>query len=110
MGESMKQIIATALLALAVSLAVWPAAAQTAPTREDFLRKPEFESMTISPGGDYIAARLPFDDRTLLAILRIGDMKITAKLDPGREGFIESEQWVSDTRVFASASKKFGTL
>jgi len=102
----MKRIVTTMVLALAASTA----AAQTAPALEDFLRKPQFESMTISPGGDYIAARVPFDDRTLLAILRISDLQITAKLDPGREAFIESERWVSDKRVFATASKKFGTL
>lgn len=98
------------MMAAGLALAAWTADAQKAPPLEDFLRKPEFESMTISPGGDYLAARIPFDDRTLLAILRVSDMKVTAKLDPGRDGFIESEQWISSTRVLASASMKFGTL
>jgi len=102
----MKRVMTAAMLALAVSTA----GAQTAPTREDFLRKPEFESMTISPGGDYIAARLPIADRTLLAILRLSDMQVAASLDPGKDGYVDAEQWVSDTRVFASASAKFGTL
>ncbi|BDU17399.1 alpha/beta hydrolase family protein [Lysobacter auxotrophicus] len=98
------------VVAATLALAAWSASAQQAPTLEEFLRKPEFESMTLSPGGDYLAARIPFEDRTLLTILRVSDMKVTAKLDPGRDGFIDSEQWISSTRVLASASMKFGTM
>lgn len=99
-------------MAVAALLPVaWGMPARAAgPELADFLRKPQYESMVLSPGGDFVAARVPFEDRTLLAILRLGDMTVTAKLDPGRDGFVESGTWVSDTRLFASVSMKLGTL
>ncbi|MBU8975212.1 prolyl oligopeptidase family serine peptidase [Lysobacter sp. MMG2] len=103
----MKQWIAAAAL---VPLAWVADVGATGPALADFLKQPQYESMTLSPRGDYVAARVPFDDRTVLAILRLADMQVTAKIDPGRDGFVESETWVSDTRLFASVSIKLGTL
>lgn len=101
----MKAIIVAAALLLAGT-----GGAQAAPTLEDFLRRPVFESMTVSPGGDYLMARVPLDDRTVMVILRVSDLKVTAQLDPGKDGFVESGFWVSDTRLFASISMRFGLL
>lgn len=103
--DIMRQVIFLAAL-----LAVVGAGRAGVPTVGDFLKRAQYESMSLSPGGDYLAARVPFDDRTLLVIVRRSDMQITAKLDPGENGFVESEFWVSDTRLFASISMKFGTL
>lgn len=80
------------------------------PGLEEFLRPPKYESLTISPRGDYFAARVPMDERTVLVAVRRDGMEVTATLDPGDEGFVESEFWVSDERLFASVSKRFGTL
>lgn len=80
------------------------------PTLDDFLKLPDYASMTLSPGGDYLAARIPMDDRTVLVILRRSDMAVTATLNPGRDGFVDGEYWVSDTRLFASISMKFGSV
>lgn len=72
------------------------------------LRRPAYESLTISPKGDYFAAQVPLDDRTVLAIVRRADMQITARLDPGQDGFVDSSYWVNDRTVFASTSMRFG--
>ncbi|WP_082611057.1 S9 family peptidase [Lysobacter sp. Root916] len=75
----------------------------------EFLRRPQYESLTLSPRGDYLAARVPLDDRTVLVVVRRSDMQIAAQLDPGKDGFVDSETWVSDTRLFASTSVRWGT-
>lgn len=97
------------LIGLFLALSCAAVAAQP-PSLKDFLRPPRYESLTISPRGDYFAARVPMDERTVLVVVRRKDMEITATLDPGKEGFVESEVWVSDTLLFASVSKRFGTL
>ncbi len=78
------------------------------PSNEDLLRQADYLEVSISPRGDYLATRLPFDDRTVLAIVRRGDGKTTAKLDPGKEAYIEGSAWVGDERLFASWSRKLG--
>jgi dipeptidyl aminopeptidase/acylaminoacyl peptidase len=98
------------IILLAASLAIAGAVRAEGPTLDDFLKHPQYESMSLSPGGDYLAARVPIEDRTLLVIVRRSDMQVTARLDPGKDGFVESEFWVSNTRLFASISMKFGTL
>lgn len=109
----MRDTTNAALLALLMAVAGPTAAATETATGGDrlgeFLRKPQYESLTLSPRGDYFAARVPLDDRTLLVIVRRSDMQITARLDPGKDGFVESDAWVSDTRIFATTSKRFGT-
>lgn len=78
------------------------------PDREALLRRPQYESISISPDGEYFAARMPLEDRTVLAILRASDMAVTATVDPGSEGFIDDSLWVGPSRLFASSSKRFG--
>jgi len=97
-----KRILAVLALALGAG---W---VDAAPRLEDFLKLPDYASMTLSPGGDYLAARVPLDDRTVLVIVRRKDMAVTATLNPGRDGFVDGEYWVSETRVFASISMKMG--
>ncbi len=83
-------------------------AAVAAPTLDEFLKRAALEDLTISPSGDHIAARVPLDDRTAMVILRRSDMAVTASLDPGQDGYVDAGYWVSDDRLFASISMKFG--
>lgn len=98
-----RRLVALPLLAL-----MSVSALAAVPDRETLLRRPQYESISISPTGDYLAARMPLKDRTVLAILRASDLKVTATVDPGQEGFIDSSLWVGPTRLFASSSKRFG--
>ncbi len=95
---------------LAACLAFAGMARAEGPALGEFLKAAQYESMSLSPGGDYLAARVPFEDRTVLVIVRRSDMHVINRLDPGKDGFVDSEFWVSDTRLFASISMKFGTL
>lgn len=95
---------------LAVVAAACPLAHAATPTMDDLLRRPQYESMTLSPTGEYVATRVPLDDRTVLAIVRRSDMKVTASVDPGDDGFVDSSFWVSDTRLYAEWSMRIGAL
>ena len=97
------------LVCAVVSILMVSAPAIADPALDDLLKRPQYESLSLSPRGDYLAARVPLDDRTVLAIVRRADMKITAQIDPGQDGFVDSSFWVSDTRLFASTSMRFGS-
>lgn len=93
------------VVAFAIALFVLPAWVHGAsPELEPFLRKPVFESVTISPSGEYLAVRIALDDRTILGTMRRSDGAWLARLDPGERGFIDGAFWVSDDRLFASWS------
>ena len=80
------------------------------PSLDDVLRKPQYESMNLSPTGEYVATRVPLDDRTVLAVVRRSDMKVTASVDPGKDGFVDSSFWASNTLLLAAWSMRFGAV
>lgn len=77
---------------------------------EDLLRPAQYQTLTISPDGEHFAATVPLDDRTVLSVVRRADMKISAQIDPGREGYVDGAFWVGDRRLFAEWSKRFGVV
>lgn len=97
-------------LCTATLVGVCFAAMAAPPSMDDLLRRPQYESMSLSPSGEYVATRVPLEDRTVLAIVRRTDMKVTASVDPGKDGFVDSSFWVSDTRLFAEWSMRFGAV
>jgi dipeptidyl aminopeptidase/acylaminoacyl peptidase len=101
----MKRLFIAALAAAASCAAV-----AGPPGMDDLLRKPQYESMSLSPTGEYVATRVPLDDRTVLAIVRRSDMKVTASVDPGKDGFVESSFWASNTLLLAEWSMRFGAV
>jgi dipeptidyl aminopeptidase/acylaminoacyl peptidase len=60
--------------------------------------------MELSPDGKHIAALVPFDDRSIIALLRTEDLSVVRTMDPGHEAFMNSIIWTSDRRIFAHAS------
>ena len=97
--------------ALAGLVAGWLWVGQVAaspPGIEDLLRRAEFEDVRISPRGDYLALRMPFPARTVLAIMRRSDRTITATMGAGEDGFIDDVAWIGDERVLASWSRRIG--
>ena len=47
---------------------------------EDFIRKPKFKDIKISPTGEYYAATVHSERKTALAILRRADNKLMASM------------------------------
>lgn len=100
---------ACALLLVFPAVSCASAASTASPVAlESLLRRPQYDSLSISPGGDYLAATVMLDDRSVLTIVRRDTMQISGTIDPGKEGYVEGFYWVSPDRVFASTSRRFG--
>ena len=76
-GESVKFLKWMLLL---VVLCASLASAKEIPVK-DFFRDSAFEDVVLSPDGKYIAVVVPQPDRSVLAVLRVEDMKLIGKWD-----------------------------
>jgi dipeptidyl aminopeptidase/acylaminoacyl peptidase len=75
-----------------------------------YVKKDRFETIKISPTGEYFAATVPFEDRTALVIMGRADKKLLGTFQLGRDSAIASFSWVSPDRVLIGAAEKFGEL
>src|SRR5687767_15783889 len=73
-----------------------------------FLKQDSFGEIKLSPTGEYYAATVPLEDRTVLAVLRRSDNKPTAKVGGRAESVVADFEWVSDTRVVVSMAETYG--
>jgi dipeptidyl aminopeptidase/acylaminoacyl peptidase len=94
--------LAAALLAASASCA----AARLDPT--PFVRHDSFQTIEISPDGQYLAATVQMEDRRTLAILRTADRKVTGGINLGRNMDVLDYWWVGPDRVVASVAQKIG--
>ena len=95
------------LLALQASLAV-AGAAPLAVT--DFARAAQFVHVAISPDGTYLAATMPTQDHTSLAVIRMTDRKVTSVLRVGSHEHIAEFWWKGSNRVVASLATQDGSV
>ena len=77
---------------------------------EQFIKREQFRDVKLSPGGTYLAATLPLEDRTGMVILRLSDRQITAQFSLGRNTDIAWFEWANDDRVLLGVADKFGML
>jgi len=75
-----------------------------------FVKKDRFETIKISPTGEYYAASVPLGDRTVLAIMRRSDNKLTASFALGKNTHVDDFWWVNQERLLISIAEKFGAL
>lgn len=76
----------------------------------DFIKKDRFETIVISPTGEYFAATVPMEDRTALMIGRRADMVTTASVQFGKDTGIVDIEWVNAERVLMGMADAFGQL
>ena len=95
-------------LGAALLLAVGAAHAQV--DVDAYIKKDQFTDIQLSPTGEYIAATVPLEDRTMLAILRRSDNAMTAKFGLGENTHVQSFAWASDKRVVIAIGQKEGLL
>ena len=88
-GESVKFLKWMLLL---VMLCASLASAKEIPVK-DFFRDSAFEDVVLSPDGKYIAVVVPQPDRSVLAVLRIEDMKLIGKWDYGENRHFNGVVW-----------------
>ena len=77
---------------------------------DDYIKRDRFNEVKISPNGDYLAATVPFEDKTALIILRRADNKVTANFRLGKNTHVAGFWWVNPERVVISMARKFGEL
>lgn len=102
----MKQV-AMALALMAVGVVV-PATA--AVNVDAYVKKDSFNQIKISPGGEYYAATVPHEDRTILVVIERATNKITGSFRMPMNNHIAEFHWVNNDRLVFSAAEKFGLL
>lgn len=75
-----------------------------------YLRQEAFTDIRISPGCEYVAATVPIEAGTALAIYRIADMKMVGTFRPPRNNHAHTFDWVSNDRLLVGMAQKFGVL
>lgn len=99
-----------AALLCAGMAAGWVPPAQAQVDVGAFVRKDKFETIKISPTGEYFAATVPLEDRTILAILRRSDNKLTGTFAMHKNTHVDDFWWVNPERVLISVAEKMGLL
>jgi len=99
-----------ASLCLAVAAAVTATGSAQAVDVDAYVRKDRFETIKVSPTGEYFAATVPFEDRTALVVMDRKDKKLLGTFQLGRNSAVYGFEWVSPDRVLISAAEKFGDL
>ncbi len=77
---------------------------------EKFLALNQFEDIKLSPTGEYLAATIPMENRTVLVIIRRADMSVTGKAVLEEKAHISTFFWVNPTKVVFTATKKQGRM
>lgn len=75
-----------------------------------YIQKDEFNQLKLSPDGAHFAATVPFEDRTVLVLIRRSDRKVVSTFRLGKNSHVSSFHWVNPERVVVSVAEKFGDL
>lgn len=97
-------------MALVVLVAMACAVPACAVDIEPFLKRADFGEVKISPTGEYIAATVPLENTTALAIIRLSDRQVTGGGTMGKYRHVSDMWWVSDDRLIFSSAEKMGML
>ena len=75
-----------------------------------YIKKNEFNDIKISQDGQYLAATVPFEDRTGIAVLRRADSKVMTSFALGKNIHIGSFFWGPKGRLLFTITQKLGLL
>jgi dipeptidyl aminopeptidase/acylaminoacyl peptidase len=96
------------LLALCAAMSGLPAWAGV--DVDSYARKDKFDQIKISPTGEYFAASVPLEDRTVLAIMRRSDNKFMGVMRMWQNSHVAAFHWATPRRVLVSVAEKDGEL
>lgn len=102
----MKRWMPGVLLAVAVA---FPCAAVTVDVAP-YAKNDSVDTIKLSPNGDYYAAIVPMEGKSVLLIVHRADNKQTGTFNLGANTYIADFDWVSPTRIIISTGRKFGAL
>ncbi|MEB1527875.1 alpha/beta hydrolase family protein [Xanthomonas sp. WHRI 7945] len=77
---------------------------------DPFLKRGAIAELKLSPTGEFLAATVPMQDRTALAIMRRSDSKIVGTFSMEKNSHVHNFEWVNDTRVLFSMAEKIGAM
>lgn len=113
----MTRILRIAAIALATASAPLPAlAADNAepPSIEDFVKHKNYESITISPQGKYLAVAAPSGDQTGLVVLDISafpkEVTARARFEMSSQEHVSEIYWAHEERVLFTTTRQQGAL
>jgi acetyl esterase/lipase len=75
----------------------------------DFARHPQYETVKISPDGEYLAASVVIGGRTVLSLIHLADMK-GVNVTPREGSDLVSFTWAGPQRVLYTVGERFGGL
>lgn len=75
-----------------------------------FIKRGGFETLKISPHGEYYAASAAMEDRSVLVVLRRADNKPVAHFNLGAGKYVYGFWWVNPTQVLVTMAEKIGVL
>lgn len=104
----MRGLLIVLAVAAAAGLLATPAA--DAVDVAAFVKKDRFEEIKISPKGDFYAATVPMEDRTVLAVMSRAENKIVTTFNTGRNTDVAGFVWVSPQQLVVSTAEKFGEM
>lgn len=105
MRNGIRRLVAVAVLACAMGPAVAAAVDVAA-----YVKRDQFEEIKISPDGDFYAATVPMEDRTVLVVLNRTDNEIVTTFNTGRNTEVADFVWVNARQLIVSTAEKFGLM
>ncbi|MBE5270878.1 alpha/beta fold hydrolase [Stenotrophomonas sp. B2] len=103
----MRRTMLTAALVVVGSVA---AGSAWAVDLTQFLRQETFTDIKISPGGEYVAATVPMEDSTAIAVMRLADKQLVGSFRPPQKNHAYEFDWVSNERLLIGLAEKWGAL
>ena len=70
-------------------------------TIADFVKRPEYEQIRLSPKGDYFAAVIPYEDQNAVVIIDREKMAVTGSMRLTEGQHIGQLVWANDERIVA---------
>jgi dipeptidyl aminopeptidase/acylaminoacyl peptidase len=96
-----------AIFMCAVSSSAWSSAPVDVAA---YVKRDDFNSIKLSPNGDYYAASVPMEDKSVLVIIRRVDNKATATFNLGKNKYVYDFAWVNPQLVLLTMAEKIGAL
>ncbi|MBF6022726.1 alpha/beta hydrolase family protein [Lysobacter niastensis] len=99
-----------AIALLAALLALSPATMAADVDVKAYTRKDQFDDIKMSPNGQYFAATVPLEDRTILVVLERTTNKFIGSFKLAEHTDIYAFDWVTPDRLMISPAEKFGLM
>ncbi|MDI9240832.1 S9 family peptidase [Lysobacter sp. LF1] len=75
-----------------------------------YTKRDQFTDLKISPNGDYLAATVPMEDRTVLVVIDKATDKIIGNFAPPQNNHVDDFRWVNPQRLLIGLARKYGSL